>query len=62
MQKIKIKKFLSSIYQQKTSKSYQNFLGKDLSDQLILVNIKQKVKTKIRQMSIDVFSNQTLLV
>ena len=38
---------LSTHYQQKTIKNYQNFLAKDLKDQCIKVNIKQKVRIKI---------------
>ena len=53
--------FLLSLYQQKTIKSYQKFLGKGLKDPFIEMNIKQKVRIKIQQMNIDVFSNQTLL-
>ena len=53
---------LSSLYQQKTIKNYQNFLVKDLKDQCVATNIKQKVRTKVRQMSVDIFSNQTLQV
>ena len=47
--------FLSSLYQQKTIKNDQNFLAKDLKDQCIRMNIKQTVRIKIRQMTIDVF-------
>ena len=36
---------LSSLYQQKTIKNYQNFLAKDLKDQFIGMNIK-KVRKK----------------
>ena len=36
-------------------------LAKDLKDQFIGMNIKQKVKIKIRQMSLDIFLNQILL-
>ena len=32
-----------------------------MEDQFIGINIKQKVKTKMQQMNIDIFSNQTLL-
>ena len=46
---------LSSLHQQKTIKNYQNFLTKSFTDQCIGVNIKQKVRIKIRQMSIDIF-------
>ena len=52
--------FLSSLYEQKTMTNYRNFLAKDLKDQCIGVNIKQKVKIKIQQMSVNFFSNQTL--
>ena len=38
------------------------FLAKDLKDQFIGMNIKQKMSIKIRQTSIDVLSNQILLV
>ena len=53
--------FLSSIYQEEAIKNYQNFLVKDLKDQFIGMNIKQKVRMKIQQMNIDIFSNQILL-
>ena len=39
------------------NQNYQNFLAKNLNNQFIEMNIKQKVK----QMNIDIFSNQTLL-
>ena len=42
-------------------KSYQNFLAKDLKDEFIGMNIKQKMRLKIEQMNIDIFSNQILL-
>ena len=48
----------SSLYQQKTVRNYQNFLAKDLKDQCTGMNIKQKLRTKIQQMSINIFSNQ----
>ena len=51
---------LSLFYQQKTTKNYQNFLGKDLKDQCIGIKIKQKRKRKILQLSIDIFQNQPL--
>ena len=47
------------LYQQKTIKNYQNFFAKDLKDQFIGMNIKQKVRIKKRQTNIDIFSNQT---
>ena len=53
--------FLYLPYQQKVIKNYQNFLAKDFKDQLIGMNVKQKVIIKIRQMNLDIFSNQILL-
>ena len=50
-----------SLYQEETIKNYQNVLVKDLKDQFIRMNIKQKVRIKIRQMNIGIFSNQFLL-
>ena len=47
-------------YQEKTTKTYQNFLVKDLKDQCIGINIKQRMRIKTQQMNIDVFSNQSL--
>ena len=47
--------FLLSLYQQETTKNYQNFLAKNLKDQLIGMNIKQKVRIKIRQKILDIF-------
>ena len=38
-----------------------NFLAKDLKDQFIGMNLKQKVGIKIHQMNIDIFSNKILL-
>ena len=38
--------FLSSLYQQKTIKNYQNFLAKNLKDQCIGVNIKTNSENK----------------
>ena len=35
---------------------------KDLKDQFIGMNIQQKLRIKIQQMNIDVFSNQILLL
>ena len=46
-------------YQQERIKNYHNFLAKDLKDQFVGMNIKQKWDKK--QMSIDIFSNQILL-
>ena len=53
--------FLKSLYQQKIIKNYQNFLEKNLKDQFIGVNIKQKGKIKIQQFNINISLNQTLL-
>ena len=39
--------FLQQLYQQETIRNYQNFLAKDLKDQFIMMNIKQKVIIKI---------------
>ena len=49
------------LYQQKAIQNYQNFLAKELKDQCIGMSMKQKVRIKIRQMSIDVLSNQILV-
>ena len=51
---------LSSPCHQKTFKNCQNILAKDLKDQHIGTNMKQKVRVKTRQTSIDIFSNKTL--
>ena len=51
---------LQSYYPQKTTKTYLNFSAKDLKDQFNLINKTQKVGIKTRQMSMDVFLNQTL--
>ena len=53
--------FPLSFYQQKIIKNYLNFLAKDLKKQFIRMNIKQKVRIKIQQMNIDVFSDLILL-
>ena len=45
----------------KTIKNYKQFLVKNLKDQFIGMNIKQKARIKIRQMTKDIFSNQILL-
>ena len=44
----------------KDNQNYQNFLTKNLKDQIIGVNIKQKVRIKLQQISIDILSIQTL--
>ena len=46
----------------KDNKNYQNTFVKDFKDQFIQMNIKQKVRIKARQISIDSLSNQILLV
>ena len=38
----------------------KDFLAKDLTEQFIGMNIKQKVRIKIQQMNVDIFLNQTL--
>ena len=53
---------LSLLCQQKTTKNCQNLLAMDVEDQRIGKNIKQKVRTKIQQTSVDIFWNQTLYV
>ena len=52
---------LPSLFQQNTMKNYQRFLAKDLEDEFIGLNIKQKLIIKIQQINIDIFSNQILL-
>ena len=52
--------FMLSLYQQRTTKNYQNFLVKDLKDQCIGMNIEQEVRIKMQQIIIDIFFNQTL--
>ena len=53
--------FLLFLYQQQTIKNYQNFLAKDLKDQFIGISMKQKVRIKIQQMNVHIFSNEILL-
>ena len=48
------------LYQEETIKSCKNLLVKDLKDQFIGMNIKQKVRIKIK-MNIGIFRNQSLL-
>ena len=52
---------LYSLYEQDKIKKHQNFLAKDLKDQIIGVTVKQKKRMKIRQLNIDILSNQILL-
>ena len=51
---------LLSQNQQKTTKNHQNVLAKFLKDQFIGMNIKQRVRKKIQQITIYIFSNQNL--
>ena len=53
--------FLQDFYQQETIKNYQNFIAKDLKVDFIGMNIKEKVRTKLRQMCLDILSNQILV-
>ena len=46
-QRHKVNMLQLQLYQQETIKNYQNFLVKDLKDQFIEINIKQKVRIKI---------------
>ena len=46
-------KALQSHDQQNISKKYQSFLAKRLKDQYIVMNIKQKMRIQIWQMSIE---------
>ena len=41
-------------------KNYQNILAKDLKYQFVGMNIKQKLRIKIKQINIDIFLNQTI--
>ena len=56
LSKIQNDMFLLLHYMEKIIKNYQ-----DLKDQFFGINIKQKVRRKMRQMNIDIFSNQILL-
>ena len=51
---------LLPLYQQKTIGNYENFLAKDLKDQCIGMNIKQKIRIKTQQTTIDIFGIQNL--
>ena len=44
-----------------STRDNQNLLAKDLKYQFIEMNIKQKLRIKMRQMNLDFFSNQILL-
>ena len=46
------------LYQQETIKNYANILAKDLEDQFIGMNTKQKVIIKIQKANLDIFSNE----
>ena len=52
--------FLLSLYQQKSTKNYQDFLPKGLKNQFTEMSIKQKLRIKMRQMSVSILLNQTL--
>ena len=41
----------------KDNQNISNFLPKDLKDQFIGMNVKQKKRIKIQQLSTDIFSN-----
>ena len=57
----KIKLYVPIVtFSAKTIKSYQNFVARDLKDKCVGVNIRQKERIKMQQMSIDVFLNQAL--
>ena len=45
----------------KTMKNYQKFLPRDLKDQFIGTNLKQKVRIKMQQINLAIFSNKILL-
>ena len=46
------------LYQQETIKNYENILAKDLEDQFIGMNTKQKVIIKIQKANLDISSNE----
>ena len=46
----------------KDNQNYQNFLAKDSKDQCIQMNMKQKVRIEIWQLSLGIFSNENLLL
>ena len=52
--------YTKSLYQQKTREKCQSLLVKVLKERCAGINIKQKVRIKTRQTSIDIFSNRTL--
>ena len=58
---IKDIKLFVTVYQEETIKNYQNFSVKDLKDQFIGMNIKQKVRINIQQMNLGILLNQILL-
>ena len=51
---------LLSLYQQKNNQKLWKRLYRGIKNQCIGINIKQKVRIKILQMSIDIFLNQKL--
>ena len=61
LSKIQSSIFLFELFHQETIKNYQKFSVKDLKDRLIGMNRKQKMRIKLQQINIDIFSNQILL-
>ena len=59
LSKTQIYMSLFSHYQQNTIKNCQNLLAKDLKYQCIGINMRQKVRIKIREISLYILSNQT---
>ena len=53
--------FVLLLLQQNRIENYQNLVVKDLKDQFIGMNIKQKMRIKMRQTNVDIFPNQILL-
>ena len=52
---------LYSFHQQEAIRNHQNFIAKYLKDQCIAMNIKQYLKIKMQQISIDILSNHQTL-
>ena len=51
---------LSLHYKQKTTKNYLNVFAEYLKGQFNGMNLKQRMKIEIQQITIDIFSNQTI--
>ena len=51
---------LSLHYKQKTTKKYLNVFAEYLKGQFNGMNLKQRMKIEIQQITIDIFSNQTI--